>query len=292
MIQPKRFAWTTILSCAALFLMAAPSHSQKPSPAITPADGVLRLFNGRNLQGLSTWLRDSRNKDPRKVFTVHDGLLHISGNGFGYIRTNKDYRDYHLVVEFKWGPRTWGSRKDRSRDSGVLVHAAGPDGSGGGTWMASIESQIIEGGCGDFIVIGGKYANGKPVPSTITCDVISDRDGESVWNKGGKPRQFTSGRVNWFGRDPDWKDVLGFRGKRDVEHPYGKWNRMEVTCRADTIQVRINGILVNQARAVLPRAGKILIQTEMAEMYVRRWEIWPLGKIPKLGPVKQSSARP
>ena len=120
MIQPKRFAWTTILSCAALFLMAAPSHSQKPGPAITPADGVLRLFNGRNLQGLSTWLRDSRNKDPRKVFTVHDGLLHISGNGFGYIRTNKDYRDYHLVVEFKWGPRTWGSRKDRSRDSGVL----------------------------------------------------------------------------------------------------------------------------------------------------------------------------
>ncbi|GIS63257.1 MAG: hypothetical protein CM1200mP2_54820 [Planctomycetaceae bacterium] len=114
-------------------------------PAITPADGVLRLFNGRNLQGLSTWLRDSRNKDPRKVFTVHDGLLHISGNGFGYIRTNKDYRDYHLVVEFKWGPRTWGSRKDRSRDSGVLVHAAGPDGSGGGPGWPRSRARLSRG---------------------------------------------------------------------------------------------------------------------------------------------------
>ncbi|MBQ16823.1 MAG: hypothetical protein CMJ65_06820 [Planctomycetaceae bacterium] len=272
---------------AAVILASRPGYSQKPVNAIAPSDGPLKLFNGKDLAGLKTWLRDTREKDPRGVFSVKNGMLHISGNGLGYLRTASDYRDYHLVVEFKWGPRTWGNRKDRSRDSGVLVHAAGPDGSGGGTWMASIESQIIEGGCGDFIVIGGKYANGKPVPTRITCEVTKDRDGEAVWKKGDPRKQFRSGRVNWFGRDPDWKDILGFRGKRDVENVYGKWNRMEVTCRGDTIQVRINGILVNEAHQVFPRSGKILIQTEMAEMFVRRWELWPLDKIPKLGRVPQ-----
>lgn len=259
----------------------------KPVKPITPRDGVIRLFNGKDLDGLSTWIRDTQTRDPRKVFTVKNGQLQISGNGFGYIRTRSDYADYHLVVEFRWGKRTWGTRKDRSRDSGVLLHGTGPDGSGGGTWMASIESQIIEGGCGDFIVIGGKTAAGKPIPVSLTCATTKDRDGEAVWKKGGKRQTFTSGRVNWFGRDPDWKDVLGFRGRRDVESPFGKWTRMEVTCRGGHIQVRINGVLVNEGFDAHPRSGKVLIQTEMAEMHVRRWEIWPLDMQPKLGPVKQ-----
>lgn len=275
------------LVIVAVLVTSRTGYPQKPGKVIVPRDKPLQLFNGKDLTGLKTWLRDAGAKDPRGVFSVQKGLLHISGNGFGYLRTTADYRDYHMVVEFKWGSRTWGNRKDRSRDSGVLVHATGPDGSGGGTWMASIESQIIEGGCGDFIVIGGKYADGKPVPSQITCEVTKDRDGEAVWKKGSRRQVFTSGRVNWFGRDPDWKDILGFRGKRDVEHVYGKWNRMEVTCRGDSIQIRINGVLVNEAHKVFPRSGKVLIQTEMAEMFVRRWELYPLDKIPRLGPVKQ-----
>ena len=274
------------LSLAIPSLLYSQDAAQTAKP-IKPTDGVIQLFNGRNLEGLSTWIRDTQTRDPRKVFTVNNGQLLISGNGFGYIRTRADYTDYHLVVEFRWGKRTWGSRKDRSRDSGVLLHAVGPDGSGGGTWMASIESQIIEGGCGDFIVVGGKTAGGKVIPVRLTCETEKDRDGEAVWKKGGKRRTFSSGRINWFGRDPDWKDVLGFRGRRDVESPLGKWTRMEVTCRGARIQIRINGVLVNEGFNAYPRAGKILIQTEMAEMHVRRWEVWPLDKIPKLGPVKQ-----
>ena len=27
------------------------------------------------------------------------------------------------------------------------------------------------------------------------------------WHKGGEKRVFNKGRVNWYGRDPDWKDV-------------------------------------------------------------------------------------
>src|SRR5262245_28432138 len=58
----------------------------------------IRLFNGKDLSGLSTWLRDTRREDPRRVFSVHDGLLQISGDGFGYVATEREYQDYHLVV--------------------------------------------------------------------------------------------------------------------------------------------------------------------------------------------------
>src|SRR5215213_9144648 len=60
------------------------------------------LFNGRDLSGFTTWLKDTKREDPRHVFQVTDGLLHLSGDGDGYVATKKSYRDYHLSVEYKW----------------------------------------------------------------------------------------------------------------------------------------------------------------------------------------------
>jgi len=119
---------------------------------------VIRLFNGKDLTGLSTWLKDTRHDDPRGVFRVEDGSIHISGDGNGYVATDREYRDYHLVVEYKWGKRTDGGQF--VRNSGVLLHATGPDGGAGGTWMSSIECQLAQGCVGDLIVIRGKDARG------------------------------------------------------------------------------------------------------------------------------------
>jgi hypothetical protein len=38
---------------------------------------------------------------------------------------------------------------------------------------------------------------------------------------------------------------------------------------------------VNEAFEAKPDFGKLLLQTEQAEMFVRRYELWPLGKAPK-----------
>src|SRR5688572_27725700 len=103
----------------------------------------LPLFNGKDLTGLETWLKDTKRDDPRKVFRVKDGVLHISGDGFGYVATEKEHRDYHLVVEFKWGDKTDGGKY--VRNSGILLHATGPHGGAAGTWMASIECQLAQG---------------------------------------------------------------------------------------------------------------------------------------------------
>ena len=263
----------------AIFSVAAAADD-----AVSPTDGVIRLFDGRSLGDCYTWLKDMKREDPRQVFRVTDGMLHVTGDGLGGILTNKRYRDYHLVLEFKWGNRTWRGRENAARDSGLLIHSNGIDGGYDGNWMPSIEVQIIEGGVGDIVPVPGKDENGQPVPIAYTCDVGRDRDGEVVWDAGGTRETFRRGnlkRVNWYGRDPDWADVKGFRGPQDQDSPLGEWTRLDVMCDGGHVEIFVNGTKVSEAFDVSPRDGRLQLQSELAEIHYRRWELWPLGKGPK-----------
>ena len=217
--------------------------------------------------------------DPKDIWTfAADGTFHISGRGYGYAATKENYRDYHLVIEFKWGAKTWGKREKAAKDNGILLHAYGPHGAYSDTWMASIEAQIIEGGIGDILVLSPKLADGTELTTSLSAEFALDRDKEKIWKKG-EPRQtVTKGRINWRGRDEDWGDKVGYRGKNDVESPSGEWNRLEVIAKGDTLQYFVNGSMVNEAFECKPSEGKILLQTEGAEMIVRRYELYPLGE--------------
>lgn len=117
---------TVLIVCLAAG-SAAVAERPKQEP-ISPGDKVIKLFNGKDLSGLYTWLKGpGRNNDPQKAFTVHDGMIHVSGEGRGYVAAEKTYRDYHLIVEYKWGERVDGS--GYVRNAGVLLHGTGPDGS-------------------------------------------------------------------------------------------------------------------------------------------------------------------
>lgn len=250
--------------------------------AISPTDGPIKIFNGVNFAGLYPWLRDSKYVDPKHIYTVKDGVLHISGDGLGGLITQQAYRDYHLILEYKWGDKTWGDRAQKTRDSGLLLHGWGPDGGYGNTWFASIEAQIIEGGVGDLLVLGGADpVTGQLFPTSVTAEITKDRDGEMVWKQGGERTTVTAGRVNWYGRDVDWEDKLGFRGREDVDSPQGEWTRLEVIADGAKLTYKVNGKVVNEAVDVKPDSGKLLLQTELAEMFVRRFELWPIGKAPK-----------
>src|SRR5262249_39908318 len=96
-----------------------------------------------------------KNHDPEQVFTVRDGMIRVSGQVWGGFITEREYENYHLTVEFKWGEKTWPPREHNARDSGILLHCTGADGSYGQGWMESFECQMIEGGTGDFIIVGG-----------------------------------------------------------------------------------------------------------------------------------------
>lgn len=233
----------------------------------------IQLFNGKDLEGWYTFLKDrGRDTDPKKVFTVEKGILHISGEEWGCLTTDDEYENYKLTVEFKWGGKTYPPRVDNARDCGILLHSQGEDGGYSGTWMHSIECQIIEGGTGDFIVVG----NGTPEFS-ITSPVAPEKQGSSwVYQAGGQEETINGGRINWYGRDPSWKDAIDFRGKQDIEKPVGKWNTMECVAKGDEIFVYLNGTLVNYAKNVRPRKGKIQIQSEAAEILFRKVELTPL----------------
>jgi hypothetical protein len=234
------------------------------------------LFNGKDLTGLTTWLKDTKRSDPRRVFRVEDGMLRITGDGFGYVSTEKQYRDYRLVVEYKWGDRTDGGKF--VRNSGILLHATGPDGNAGGVWMSSIECQLAQGCVGDAIVIRGKGADGTEIPVRITSDVVLGSDMRPRWSENGKPRVFTGGQLWWTHHDADFKEFLDTRGKNDVESPRGEWTRVECVCQDNRITIRVNGTTVNSAYEVFPPGGKILLQSEGFELFVRKFELHPLDK--------------
>lgn len=233
----------------------------------------IALFDGKSLAGWYTFLKDrGKNNDPKGVFTVKEGMIHISGEEWGCITTEEPYDNYKLVVEFKWGGGTHEPRLEKSRDSGVLLHSQGMDGGYSGTWMHSLEVQIIEGGTGDFIVVGNgtdQFAITSPVaPKKVAGAFVYQPDGDPVTAHGG--------RINWFGRDPEWKDVLNFRGPQDVEKPVGEWNTLECHVLDGEIAVYLNGVLVNRALDSKPKSGRIQIQSEAAEMLVRMVDLYPI----------------
>ena len=246
------------------------------------------MFNGKNSDGLYTFLQDTKREDPRRFFQITNGLIWISGDGAGYIATQREYKNYELIVEFKWGTRSASWRKGKARDSGIFLHASGPDGNsddGNRAFMAAIECNLFQGATGDLLLIRGKDATGKTIAPRLTASVSEESDAEGWrWCRpSGRTETIERwGRLNWINKSPEWKDEIDFRGALDIEKAYGEWNEVRCICEGNTIRLKLNGQLVNMARDVWPAGGKILLQCEGSEIFFRKFELRPL-----VGPSKQ-----
>jgi hypothetical protein len=267
----------------AILLASLATLGASEDKAITPTE-TISLFNGKDLSNFYTWLTDFKHEDPNRVFTVVDQVdgapaIRSSGQNWGGIVTKERYQNYHLIVEFRWGTVTWGNRKNRTKDSGILLHCQGPDGNAAADfnspWMHSVEFQIIEGGTGDIILVNGFTKEGQRMLPRLTATVSGEK---RIWDPNGTPKEFEGGRINWYGRDPEWKDVLGFRGRQDVEKPDGQWNKLDAIVDGDSLVYLVNGVVVNKATRSSLKAGKLLFQSEGAEIFFRRIELQPLGK--------------
>ncbi|MBX9681766.1 MAG: DUF1080 domain-containing protein [Gemmataceae bacterium] len=250
-----------------MIALASSAAGQEDGP-VRP-DKVMKLFAGDGLKGFETWLKDSGRNDPKKVFAIKDGVLHISGEGFGYLATARPYRDYRLVGEFKWGTRTDGGKY--VRNSGILLHAQGEHGSAGGVWMPSIECQLAQGCVGDLIPIPSKSQRVE-----FKSDVAFGPDRRPRWKKGGESKTFANKQLWWNDHDPDFKELLDTRGKNDVESPLGEWTKIAIECRGKQIAVSVNGKQVNVAYDASPGDGRILFQCEGFEILFRNFEMQPL----------------
>lgn len=247
----KLFASFCGILCSSLMLTGGLWAATPGIPAHGPA---IVLFNGRDLTGFDTFLKgEGLNHDPNRVFRVEDGMVHVSGKEFGYIITKREFHNYYLRAEFKWGQGTFGERKGQARDSGILYNIQGEQ----KVWPRSIEFQITEGGTGDFWLTDGAALTG--------------RDGKRVTGPAGG-----AVKIDRFGKGP-WKNVMGYRDPvGEVENPHGEWNLLELVTDGNDVKQYVNGKLVNEGTDPFPASGKILFQSEGAEVYFRNMKLYPL----------------
>lgn len=242
------------------------------SDAVTPKE-VIKLFNGKDLTNFYTWLKDfGKNNDPKKVITVTDGMLFIRGDVDGGAITEKEYENYRLVVEWKWGDKTWPPREKGAMDSGIFLHC-GDDPEAGGAYPSAFEFQVFQGSTGDMLLIPGKGRR------SITVEVDErgryyKPGGQSQAKEAAAPQRFIV--INHEGKDPAWRNVKGFRGKNDVEKPQGEWNTCEAISDKDTLTYIVNGKTVMKGTKTNITKGRILLQSEGAEIYFRKVELHPL----------------
>jgi hypothetical protein len=103
-------------------------------------------------------------------------------------------------------------------------------------WPRSIECQIQEADCGDFWLIDSV---------TIVTDT---------------------------GRTAPTRNTRIVK-KKDNEKPTGEWNRIEVISKDGRCTHIVNGVIVNEGTEASLRSGRILIQSEGAEIFYRRIDI-------------------
>ncbi|MCC9608953.1 DUF1080 domain-containing protein [Blastopirellula sp. JC732] len=263
--------WCPLAILIALAVFPAVLTAAEP---MEPRDKVIHPFNGVDLEGFVPYLRPVDRAAARDAYSVKDGAIRISGEGMGYLATADAYKNYHLKIEYKWGERTDGSKY--VRNSGILLHANGPDGNAKGIWMASIEVQLAQGCEGDFILIRGDDEAGKPIPVALFSSVTKGKDGRPRWDPSGERTAYTNRQFWWSDHQVGFEELKDTRGEKDVASPLGEWTLVECICRDDTITVKINGRIVNKCDCVTPSAGKILLENESNEIYFRNFEICPL----------------
>jgi hypothetical protein len=127
----------------------------------------------------------------------------------------------------------WGAGS-KGGNSGVLLHVVGED----KVWPKSIEAQLRAGAAGDIWLIDGPK-----------IEIDESRHSKT------SPRRYHRLEVG------------------DVEKPVGEWNQYEITCRGDTIAIKVNDKLANEAKKSELMRGRIALQSEGTEIHFKDVEL-------------------
>ncbi|HOF19990.1 MAG TPA: DUF1080 domain-containing protein [Bacteroidales bacterium] len=200
-----------LLTVAAIvsFSSCGRTKTKKDGGETASATEKVMLFNGKDLSNWTFFLRDP-SADASEVFTIKNGVIHISGDPFGYMRTGEVYGNYALHVEWRY--------PTEATNSGVFIHVQQPD----TIWPKCFEVQLKAGNAGDLLCMGGSDMNERTDKSTIIVAKLAE----------------------------------------SAEKPVGEWNKMEITCISDNIDVTLNDVLMNRATGTSLKEGHICLQSE------------------------------
>ena len=239
--------------------------------------GFKQLFNGKNINGWDTYVGPKEkggspiglNTDPLKIFTVTklkgENVLHISGEVFASLATEKEYENYHIRMVFKWGEKIY-----TNLNSGLLYHSFGPFGAGLNVWMSSHEFQLMTGRMGDSYCMGKSYFEIPTVPTP---------DGKNfIYSPIGDKRAFGDEKIS--------KNVSK---KDDFEKPKGEWNTIDLYCygrnsvhvvNGKVVMVNYNSGKIENGEVTPLTGGKIQIQSEGGELFIKKIELEQIKEIP------------
>jgi hypothetical protein len=100
---------------------------------------------------------------------------------------------------------------------------------------------------------------------------LTGRNGERVTGPSGSAL-----KIDHFGKGPS-QNTVGFRDAvGDLEKPHGQWNVLELVTQRNVIKQYVNGKLANEGTDPSPAEGKILFQSEGAEVFFRNIMLYPL----------------
>jgi hypothetical protein len=166
---------------------------------------------------------------------------------------------------FKWGKIIY-----KQLNSGLLYHSYGPFGAGLDVWMSSHEFQLCNGKMGDSYCMGKSY---------FEIPVVKGDDGKSyTYSPSGKTTTFGQGQIAPIAAK-----------MADYEKPIGEWNVIDLYCFGRTsvhvVNGKVNMINYNSGKIendkVLPLTkGKIQIQSEGSELFVKSLEWEPIKELP------------
>jgi hypothetical protein len=251
------------------FLAICMLSSAYASTGVPDNNGWISLFNGKNLDGWYTYLESSgRNSDPKGVFKVEHGTIHIldvpmsdGKSDNGYLATTQDFSDVRIHIEYKWGTKRSSEGK---RNSGLLYLAVGSD----AIYPTSLECQIEETDVGDLWIV-----NGASVTSSFIAPAVPIFDDDM---SAGTPVRSARGHSSRVLKSGDFETRDG-------------WNTVEVIIQGDQTTHLVNGRIVNRARNIqqpdpenpsqmIPlKRGRILLEAEGSEIFFRSIKIKPLG---------------
>lgn len=195
------------------------------------------LFDGKTLDG---WV--DVNTSP-ETWSVKDGLLVCKGLPIGVMRSDRQYENFILHIEWR--------HMEPGGNSGVFVWSEGRP-APNGPLPKGMEVQMLE---LDWIHLNPK-ADGTPNhPGYISGELFG---------------------ANGLTCEPD-----NPRGSRSMStemrcKPHGEWNTYEVVCVDGTIKLAINGKFVNGVRNSSVKKGYLCLESEGAEIHFRNIRILEL----------------